>query len=71
MVLSTETVPTETLNAGIVGVTSEHRIENPKSLRLQSVDFRVAQHVLETFFRDDEHATKHWLFPQVFEICRA
>ncbi|HWD99296.1 MAG TPA: DEAD/DEAH box helicase family protein [Bryobacteraceae bacterium] len=71
MVLSTETVPTETLNAGILGATSEHRIEEIKSTRLQAIDFRLAQHVLETFFRDDEGSTRHWLFPQIFEICRA
>jgi type III restriction enzyme len=35
------------------------------------VDFKLARHVLETFFRDEDGAIKSWLFPQILEIARA
>ena len=70
MVLSTKTVPTETLNAPIVGATSLHTLDELKTRRLQEVDFKVARHVLETFFRDDDGSIKTWLFPQILEITR-
>ena len=53
MVLSTKTVPTETLNAPIVGATSLHTLQDLKARRLQEVDFKLARHVLETYLRDD------------------
>jgi type III restriction enzyme len=71
MVLSTKTVPTETLNAPIVGTTSLHTLAELKTRRLQEVDFKLARHVLETFFRDDQDQIKSWLFPQILEIARA
>jgi type III restriction enzyme len=70
LVLSTATVPTETLNAPIAGTTSLHTIDDLKSRRLQEVDFKLARHVLETFLRDDTDALKPWLFPQVLDIAR-
>ena len=70
MVLSTKTVPTETLNAPIVGATSLHTLDELKTRRLKEVDFRLARHVLETFFRDDDGSIKSWLFPQILDIAR-
>ena len=73
MVLSTKTVPTETLNAPIVGATSLHTLEDLKARRSAEVDFKLARHVLETHLRDDMAdpgaAIKTWLFPQVLEIA--
>lgn len=71
MVLSTKTVPTETLNAPIVGESSLHTLGDLKTRRLQEVDFKLAQYVLETFFRDDNGTIKAWLFPQILEVARA
>jgi hypothetical protein len=71
MVLSTKTVPTETLSAPIVGATSLHTQDELKKRRLQEVDFALARHVLETFFRDDAGAIKSWLFPQILSIATA
>jgi type III restriction enzyme len=70
LVLSTKTVPTETLNAPIVGATSLHTLDDLKTRRVQEVDFRLARHVLETFFRDDNGTIKAWLFPQILDITR-
>jgi type III restriction enzyme len=70
MVLSTKTVPTETLNAPIVGATSLHTLDELKTRRVQEVDFKLARHVLETFFRDEDGSIKSWLFPQILEIAR-
>ncbi|HEX4136333.1 MAG TPA: DEAD/DEAH box helicase family protein [Bryobacteraceae bacterium] len=75
LVLSTKTVPTETLNAPIVGATSLHTLDDLKARRVSEVDFKLARHVLETHLRDDTAdpgaAIKSWLFPQVLEIARA
>jgi type III restriction enzyme len=71
LVLSTKTVPTETLNAPIVGATSLHTLDELRTRRLPEVDFKLARHVLETFFRDDEGQIKQWLFPQLLGIARA
>ena len=68
MVLSTKTVPTETLNAPIVGATSLHTLDDLKARRVSEVDFKLARHVLETHLRDDTAdpcaAIKSWLFPR-------
>jgi len=71
MPLNTKTVPTETLNAPIVGATSLHTLDELKKRRLAEVDFKLARYVLETFFRDEEGHIKQWLFPQILEIARA
>ncbi len=71
LILSTEDVPTETYNAPIVGETSTHTLEDLKKRREQEVDFRVAQTLLEQFFRDDEGNVKPWLFPQLLRITKA
>lgn len=70
LVLSTEDVPTETENAPIVGETSLHTLAELKIRRESEIDFRVAQCVLETYFRDDAGAIKPWLFPQLLGITR-
>ena len=64
-VLSTADVPTETYNAPIVGESSTHTLADLQKRREQEVDFRVAQCLLENFFRDDQGNLKQWLFPQL------
>jgi type III restriction enzyme len=69
-VLSTADVPTETYNAPIVGEASTHTLADLQSRREQEVDFRVAQCLLESFFRDDQGNLKPWLFPQLLAITK-
>jgi type III restriction enzyme len=63
-------VPTETENAPIVGESSLHTLAELKLHREAEIDFRVAQCVLETYFRDDAGAIKPWLFPQLLAATR-
>ena len=70
VVLSTADVPTETYNAPIVGETSTHTLADLKKRREQEVDFRVAQCLLENFFRDDQGNLKPWLFPQLLAVAK-
>jgi len=70
LVLSTADVPTRTENAPIVGESSFHTLEELKQRRLQEVDFRIAQFLLENVFRDQEGNLKPWLFPQLLDITR-
>ena len=69
--LSTLDVPTETHNAPIVGASSHHTLDDLKQHREQEAEFRVAQLLLETYFRDDEGNLKPWLFPQLLAITKA
>jgi type III restriction enzyme len=69
-VLSTADVPTETYNAPIVGEASTHTLADLQKRREQEVDFRVAQCLLENFFRDDQGNLKQWLFPQLLAITK-
>ncbi|HEX3745394.1 MAG TPA: DEAD/DEAH box helicase family protein [Bryobacteraceae bacterium] len=69
-VLSTSEVPTETENAPIVGESSMHTLAELRSRREQEIDFRLAQCVLETYFRDDEGSMKPWLFPELLTTAR-
>jgi len=69
-VLSTADVPTETYNAPIVGETSTHTLAELRNRRELEVDFRVAQCLLENFFRDDQGNLKPWLFPQLLAITK-
>jgi len=69
-VLSTADVPTETYNAPIVGETSTHTLADLQKRREQEVDFRVAQCLLENFFRDDQDNLKPWLFPQLLAVTK-
>jgi type III restriction enzyme len=69
-VLSTADVPTETYNAPIVGEASTHTLADLRKRREQEVDFRVAQCLLENFFRDDQGNLKPWLFPQLLAVTK-
>ncbi len=68
--LSTADVPTRTENAPIVGESSFHTLEELKQRRLQEVDYRIAQFVLENLFRDQDGNLKPWLFPQLLDLTR-
>lgn len=64
-------MPTETHNAPIVGESSSHTLDDLKNRREQEAEFRVAQLLLETYFRDDQGNLKPWLFPQLLSITKA
>lgn len=68
--LSTESVPTRTENAPIVGETSEHTLDDLKDKRENEVAFRIAKLVLETYFRDDSGWDRPWLFPQLLQMTK-
>ena len=68
--LSAADLPTETENAPIVGSSSTHTLEEIQRRRLQEVDFELARHILETYFRDDEGNIRFWLLPQILSVCR-
>jgi len=70
MILTTANVPTETENAPIVGASSFHSLAELKATREQEIDYVLAGHILETFFRDDEGQSKPWLFPDLLRIVR-
>jgi type III restriction enzyme len=71
LTLSTLDVPTKTHSAPIVGESSSHTLDDLRKRREQEADFRVAQVVLETYFRDDDGNLKQWLFPQILAITKA
>nr|WP_162136233.1 hypothetical protein [Zavarzinella formosa] len=64
-VLTTQDIPTHTLNAPIVGENTEPTMEETKELRQQSVTFKLATHLQQHHFPD-----KTWLFPQLLGIVR-
>ncbi|SMH58076.1 type III restriction enzyme [Picosynechococcus sp. OG1] len=81
--LSTENLPTMTVNAPIIGQSSIHTIDDLKSRRVQEVAFLLAKLTLERYFRQDgdrltekpeEHRfdpdVQSWLFPQVLQISK-
>jgi type III restriction enzyme len=70
LALSTESVPTKTENAPIIGEISIHTLDDLKKRREQEVVFRLATYVLEKYFRDNDNALKPWLFPQLLSITR-
>jgi type III restriction enzyme len=70
LALSTADVPTRVENAPIVGEISIHTLDDLKRRREQEVAFLLAKLTLEKYFRDDEGATKHWIFPRLVEIAR-
>jgi type III restriction enzyme len=70
MTLSTQTIPTKTEMASIIGEGDFHTLNGLKERREQEVDFRLASLVLETYFRDDDNNSRPWLFPQVLQISR-
>jgi type III restriction enzyme len=64
-ILTTQDMPTSTLNAPIFGEKAELTLEEARSLRPQAVAFRLATHLQQHHFPD-----KHWLFPQLLSIVR-
>jgi type III restriction enzyme len=70
MVLSTQSLPTKTEMASILGESKLHTLYGLKERREQEIDFRLASLVLEKFFRDDEGNSRPWLFPQLLKITR-
>ena len=64
-VLTTQDVPTTTLNAPVVGVKAELTLDEARELRSQAVAFQLATHLQQHHFPD-----KPWLFPQLFAIVR-
>ncbi len=65
IVLTTQDVPTSTLNAPIVGEKAELTLGGAKALRPQAVAFHLATHLQRHHFPD-----KPWLFPQLLAIVR-
>jgi type III restriction enzyme len=81
--LSTENLPTMTVNAPIVGESSVHTLDDLKTRRVQEVAFLLAKLTLERYFRQDgdrlsDKKTEHrfdpdvqsWLFPQILNISK-
>jgi type III restriction enzyme len=65
VVLTTQDIPTHTLNAPVVGEKADITLEEAKALRPQAVAFRRATHLQRHHFPD-----KPWLFPQLLGIVR-
>lgn len=64
-VLTTQDIPTSTLNAPIVGEKAELTLDDVQGLRTQAVAFKLATHLQQHHFPD-----KPWLFPQLLGIVR-
>jgi type III restriction enzyme len=64
-VLTTQDIPTTTLNAPIVGEKAELTLDEVKGLRPQTVAFMLATHLQQQYFSD-----RPWLFPQLLVIVR-
>jgi type III restriction enzyme len=65
IVLTTQDIPTTTLNAPIVGEKAELTLEEAKERRPQTVAFLLARHLQQHHFADQP-----WLFPQLLGIVR-
>src|SRR5438093_4709629 len=65
IVLTTQDVPTHTLDAPIVGEKAELTLDEAKRLRPQAVAFLLATHLQQHHFSDCP-----WLFPQLLGIAR-
>ncbi|MCD4830094.1 MAG: DEAD/DEAH box helicase family protein [Candidatus Cloacimonetes bacterium] len=70
LILSTEDIPTITESLPIVGKGSIHTLDDLLRHRENEVAFRLAMNTMERYFRDDEGASKPWLFPQLLRITR-
>jgi type III restriction enzyme len=66
IILTTQDMPTQTLDAPIVGEKAELRLAEARTLRPQTVAFQLATHLQQHHFTD-----RPWLFPQLLEIVRA
>jgi hypothetical protein len=64
VVLTTQDMPTTTLNAPIVGAKTELTLEEAQELRPQTVAFLLATHLQQHHFADQP-----WLFPQLLAIA--
>jgi type III restriction enzyme len=64
-VLTTQDLPTHTLDAPIVGERAELILDEAKTLRPQTVAFHLATHLQQHHFPD-----RPWLFPQLLGIVR-
>lgn len=64
-VLTTQDMPTDTLNAPIVGESARLTLDEARGLRPQAVAFRLATHLQQHHFPD-----KPWLFPQLLAVVR-
>jgi type III restriction enzyme len=69
MALTTQSFPTKTENAPIVGERTIHDLNALKSRRVQEIDFQLAKVVLEKYFRDNGNI-KQWLFPDLLSIAK-
>ncbi len=70
MALSTQSIPTKTENAPIVGETSIHTLDDLKQRREQEVIFLLAKLVLERYLVDGDRSERPWLFPQLLGIAK-
>jgi type III restriction enzyme len=66
VVLTTQDIPTSTLDAPIVDEKAEITFEQARELRPQTVAFLLATHLQQHDFTD-----RPWLFPQLLDIVRA
>jgi type III restriction enzyme len=64
-VLTTQDLPTSTLNAPIYGEKAELTLKETEALRPQTVAFQLATHLQQHHFPD-----RPWLFPQLLGIVR-
>ncbi|WP_165227536.1 BPTD_3080 family restriction endonuclease [Aquisphaera insulae] len=65
VVLTTQDIPTTTLNAPIVGQDARLTLEAARDLRPQAVAFHLASHLLQQY-----HTASPWLFPQLLGVAR-
>lgn len=70
MAISTADLPTRTEMSSIIGDSKFHDLYDLHLRRMQEVEFLLASHTLEKYFRDDEGNTKAWFFPQLIGITR-
>jgi len=83
LALTTQSIPTRTENAPIVGESSIHTLDDLKARRMQEVAFLLAKLTLEKYYRSDgqqikdrpkqhqfDGEVKAWLFPQLLDITR-
>ncbi|BAZ71324.1 type III restriction-modification enzyme, R/helicase subunit (plasmid) [Fischerella sp. NIES-4106] len=70
--ISTSDLPTVTVNAPIIGLSSIHTLDDLQSHREQEVVFLLAKFTLEKYFRcsEFESEVQSWLFPQLLQIAK-
>ena len=62
--------PSVTNNHGIIGEGVELNLERLRDTRMQTIEFELARHVIETHFHETGQPPKAHLFPQVRGIVR-